>query len=452
MRRALALLATVVVLAGCGSKASGPGPSGGASVAPASTALLVRANTDFASARWQALAPLLRLSGAKLPSLAALRGALGPETDALALRPEDIDGNALVGLTQPADPAKLETLLAKHTPPLVSEEVADWRVVAADRATIDRLKRARNEGSLAGSSTYKEATSGLPADALASVYLDGTAFTHELDRRAKTGLGPVPGIGRVSWVAGAVVSRPGGLDVQLRLKGDEIEASPFTAALPAEVPTPVSVFVDAKGLDRTLDELKRSPELADRLGTIGKALGSGVLDDVIGLFKGEAAVYARPLPKGPEYTLVVKVEDEIAAKDTLDRLATLAGAAGQAVPAHLQVGGVDVTKITVGTTTLYDAVFGGKVVVSSAASGIRGLLGPAPRLAASPRWQAATQAAGMPDETAGIFYADLHRALPLLETLAGAKPATTQLPLGTSLLWASVDGSVLTVRGFVSVR
>jgi hypothetical protein len=447
VRRALPLLLAALALAGCGGKSAGPGPSGGASVAPASTALLLRANT----AEWATVAPLLESFGATLPDQEALKGALGPETDALALTADDLAKKTFLGLTQPPDPAKLDTLLAKHKPPLVSEEVAGWHVIAADRATIDRLKRARNQGSLADSSAYKDATEGLPANALGSVYADGAALTQELGRRLKAELGPIPGVGRVSWAAGAVSSRPGGADVQLRIKGDEIE-EPFAAQLPAVVPTPVSAFVDAKGLDRTLDELKRTPALTAKLGPISQALGSGLLDDLIALFKGEAAVYARPLPKGPEYTLVIAVPDETAAKSVLDRLATLAGALGQAVPKHLAVGGVDVTKITLGKTTLYAAVFGGKAVVTSAPSGIRGLERMGPHLADSPSWKAATAAAGMPAETAGIAYADLQQALPLLESLLGAKSTTPPKQLHTGLFWASVEGSVLSVSGFVSIR
>ena len=218
------------------------------------------------------------------------------------------------------------------------------------------------------------------------------------------------------------------------------------------MPTPVSLFVDEKGLDATLDELKRSPALTANLGSVAKLLGSGLLDDVIELFRGEAALYVRPLPKGPEYTLVVKVDDEDRANQTLDRLTTLAGAASQALPEHPRIEGVLATKLTVAKTTLYYGVFDGKVVVTTQPSGIRGLVRQGPRLADSPGWQAAADAAKLPEETAGIAYADVQRALPLLQTLAGAKPHDGLAPLGNGMLWASVDGSVLSVRGSVAVR
>jgi hypothetical protein len=457
MRRAVvaSAAAAAVLAAGCGSSSTS-GPSGGASVAPSSTAVFARIDSDLQSSQWQALAPLLQLlpSGTAdmLPGLDALKGALGPETDAAALSAADLDAEKIVGLTQPESTATLETLLAKHDPPLVSENIGGWQVVAADRETIDRFKRARNEGSLAANSSYRAATAGLPAQALATVYVDGSALTTEVDRRAQTGLGPIPGVGRVSWLAGAVSPAPGGLQAQLRLKGDEIEPFEYTAELPAQVPAPVSLFVDAKGLNATLDELRRSPALTGELATVAKTLG-GLLDDVIRLFEGEAAFYVRPLPAGPEYTLVVQVADEAAAAGTLGRLATLAGALSQALPEHLVVQGVPVTKLVVDTTTLYYAVFDGHVVITSAPSGIRGLVRTGPRLADTPGWKTAAAAAGLPAETAGIAYGDAGQALPLLAKLTGSTAKTdAAAPLHTGLAYLTVAGSVLSANGFVAVR
>ena len=174
---------------------------------------------------------------------------------------------------------------------------------------------------------------------------------------------------------------------------------------------------------------------------------------VIDLFKGEAAFYVRPLPRGPEYTLVLLTSDEAAARQTLDGLATLAGALAQAAPEHLTVRGVKVTKITVQKTALYYAVFDGKVVVTSAPSGIRGLLLSGPRVTATKGWQRAATAVGLPKETAGIVYGDAPTALRLLAKLTGSKTQVpAKLPVGTGLAYASVDGSVLSVKGYVDVR
>lgn len=388
---------------------------------------------------------LTRLFPRAASMLGRVRGALGPETDVVAL-----DEKTLLALTQPADTARLTAALAKERPQLVSEEVGDWRVIARDRATIDRLKRARNGGSLVGSDAYRDATAGLPSSALATFYADGGALPHVGDRRAAAA--PIPGLGHVSWAAGAFSRRRGGVDVQLRVRGDELAVRPYTAELPAQVPTPVTLLVDEQGLDRLLDELKRSPALAASKNPVVQALRTGLLDDAVALFRNEAALYVRPLPGRPEYTLVLTVDDEAAADAVVDRLVTLVSAATQQVPKHETIAGVDATSLTFGRTTAYYAIFDGKLVATTEPSGIRGLRGSGPRLVDSAAWRAAAAAASLPDKTAGLAYADVQRALPLVEALLGAKRQATATPFGRGLLYASVDGSVLTVRGFLALR
>ena len=463
MRR-LPIALLVVVLAGCGTATRTAGPAGGAAVAPKSTAFLLRLNTAFNSTQWTAFDALLKKfpDGASFISGIAGQGAdferdvkpaLGPETDLVALTGQDIGSGVFLGLTQPRNPAKLLELLAKGSEKSVSEVVADWRVIADGRSTIDRFKRGRNGGVLADSDAYREATGDLPSDALATVYAEGAAVTRAIDHVVKTGTGPVPGLGRIGWLAGAVTAKEHGFALDVRIQGDEIEATSFTAELPAEVPADVSLFLDVKGLDATLDELKRTPAFSKLLGPGAKALG-GLLDDAIALFKGEAAFYARPGAAGGEYTLVLEVADDLTAASTVDRLATIVGALLQEVPKPVEIAGVTAKRLVVGKVTLYYAVFGGKLVVTTAESGIAGLRSGGERLADSRSWADAKAAAEMPGETAGIFYADVPRVLPLLvKSKALPSQVTRNLaPLGTALVYGSVDGTVLSLKGFVSVR
>ena len=462
MRR-LSIAFLAVLLAGCGAGTKRAGPAGGAEVAPKSSAFLLRVNTDFGSADWAAVNMLLKSfpDGEKLFAGIAggadfdrdVKPALGPETDLVALSGRDLRQGVFLGLTQPKSPAKLDALLAKGTPRAVSEQVGDWRVISETRPAIDRFKQARNGGVLTSDKDYRKATDGLPENALARVYVDGAAVAQALGTRLKTGSGPVPGLGRIGWLAGAVTAREKGFALEARIQGDEIEATPFTAELPAEVPAGVTAYVDFKGLDATLEELRRTPALSNLLGSSSRLLG-GVLDDVIALFEGEGAFYVRPGTHGDEYTLVLKVADEQEAEATLDRLATLAGAVLQKVPEQVEIEGVSAEKLDLGKVTLYYAVFDGKLVITSAESGIRGLAGAGPRLAGSKAWQDAKAAAGMPSETAGILYADVGKLAPLLRKETKGTPTVERnlAALGTGLVYASVDGSLFSLEGFLSVR
>jgi hypothetical protein len=484
VRRLSVLFLSAALLAGCGGgggskQVASPGSStpGGASVAPLSTPFLLRLNTAFDSPQWQVFDRLLRKfpDGTKFYSSFAGQGvdfnndvkpALGSETDLLALTLQDLNSGAFLGLTQPQNEAKFLALLTKNdNTPSVSEQIADWHVIADERATIDRFKQARNEGVLSGSPAYKEAMAELPANALATLYVNGNVLTREIAKRAKTTAGPVPGVGRIAWLSGALTAQERGLALDFRVKGDELAASPFTAELPAEVPAGVSLFVDFKGLDAALDQLKRSPALQKQLGSAEQALG-GILDEVIGLFKNEGAFYIRPGATGNEYTLVLKVDDEAAAGATLDKLGTLVGAFAQKAPEQVDVAGVSAKKIAVGKGAVYYAVFDGKLVLTNAEGAIRGLKGGGQRLAGSQAWQDAKTSAGLPDQTVGIFYADVQKLLPLIEKLqassssgtgSSSKPLSPEAkrnlaPLGTVLLYGAVNGNVATAKGFVSVR
>jgi Protein of unknown function (DUF3352) len=479
-RPLLALLVALLALplAACGGGGGGKGSSattsgeGGAAIVPKTAPLLIRLDSTFDSPQWTALNALLKKfpDGDKLFSGIAgpgvdfeqdVKPALGPETDLFALNGQDLQNDVFLGATQPDDQAKFESLLAKGKDNPVSEEIEGWQVIADKRETIDRYKLAKRGGALADSADYKAAIDSLPPAAVATVYVDGPTLSRELSKDAKTGTGsgPVPGVGRISWLAGAVSAEEKGFALDLRLKGDELEVTPFTSELAAQVPADVALFVDVKGLDAALEEARRTPAVQKQLGEAQKALG-GLIDEVIALFKGETAITVRPVGAADEYTLVVTVEDEAQASATLDKLATLLGAYTQSAPEPLSVGGVPAHKLSLGKSAIYYTVFDGKLVVTNAEGGITGLQ-EGPRLADSQAYKDTAEAAGLPDQSTGIVYADVPKLLPLLDTLVKSgkdgKPIPPEVKLNlealtTVLVYGSVDGDVLTRKGFAAVR
>lgn len=466
MRRAAMLALAAALVAGCGSGSTHVSTGGvdaaGAGVAPKASAFFLRVDSSFESAQWQAFASLLKMFPGGEKALAQLGGegireALGPETDVIALNRADLDKSQFVGITQSDDKARLQTLLSKDTDtPRVSEEIAGWQAIADNRGLIDRFKAARNGGTLSGNARYTESLAGLPNDSIASLFVDGPVLTQAIGKTAKTGNGPVPGIGRISWLAAALTARQKAFVVDVQLKGDEIESTPYTAKLPDEVPADVSVFVDYKGLDRVLDEARHTPAVRQRLGAAEKAVG-GLLDQVVDLFKGEAAFYVRGSGAQPELTLLVAVDDPTAAKDTLDQIATLAGAQAQASPEPIRIGRFSVDKLAVNGTSIFYGVVEGKLVITNARSGISGL-DSANHLASARKWRTAVDAAGLPDQSAGIFYADVDELAKLAKKFSpDTSPITPTAQqaidhLGTVLIHGSVDGGVLLLKGLVSVR
>lgn len=484
MRKLLLLLAAAALLAGCGSssRSSGGGgsSSGGAQIAPATTSFLLSLDTAFDSSQWQTLDALLK----KIPNAEKLsasiggkgvnletdvKPALGPETDLLALNGADLNNKALVGLTQPADQAKFEALLAKRsgTKP-VTKEVDGWQVVADKAATIARFEAARSQGTLADNADYKAAMSDLPSDALATLYVSGGPLTAAIDKRAKTGSSSsLPGIGSVDWVSGAVTAVDNGFTVDLRVKSSkELQVSAYKPQLPAEVPADVALFVDFKGLDSALEQAKSSPALKNQLGGAEAAIG-GLLDEVIALFKNEGAFYVQTAGSSTAYVLVLEVDDTAAAQGTLDKIGTLVGALSQKPPKQVSIGGATVSELALGAKTTIDyGIVAGKLVISNSEAAIRDLAGSSERLADSQPWKDATSAAGMPDQVAGILYADVQSLEPVLEKLQASSSkssGSTSKPMspeakqalqafGTALLYGAVDGDVATAKGSLSLR
>lgn len=472
MRRRLALCSLLLVplVAGaCGggggttSPTSGTAAESGAAVAPATTELFFALDTDPESSQWKALESLAE----RFPALESLlsdsefqdlREVAGPETDILALTFDDAENNMFLGLLQPEDLAKFRQLLDASDSPSVNEEIGGWTVIADEREAIDRFKRARLNGTLAGNSAFRAATENLPAERLVSFFIPGGPIAKALEEQLDSESSPIPGVGRLSWVSGAIEARENGISIELRARGDEVSGAAFTPDLVEQVPAGVFVLVSFKGLDEALEDVKQNPAVQKRLGPDADVI-SETLDKVVALFESEGVFYVRSAGLGiPEGTLVLQTDDPADAVARVGELLTAAG--GQTTPPEdVEVGGVPAKKVAVSGTALYYAGFDGKLVVTSAPSGIEGLTESGTKLPEDPIYSEAIESAGLPEQTAGFVYLNLADLLPLAESLAeaGDNPPSEELKrnleaLRSLVLFASVEGSEILARGFLSIK
>jgi hypothetical protein len=475
LRLALLLLLAPLVLAACGGgggggggdePASQSGGSGAATVAPSGAELFVSANTDFQSDQWQNLEVLAdRFPALKKaledPDFQRDRDALGPEVALLVLRLQDFSNDAFIGLTQTSNEAKLRQLLERdRETPAVVEEIAGWQAFADKRDTLDRLKSARNAGTLADDALYADAVDGLPAERLFTFYLPGRpladALTRQLEKNGQQG--ELPDIARVDWLSGALEAREDGVGLQFRAKGNAArQTTTFAPQLLDEVPAGVLALASFKGLDKAIDGVLKSPLVQQQLGGADQFLGE-TRDKLVELFANEAALYVRPGSPIPEVTLVFQVTDEQQTAATLDELVSKVGPALKAPPEDVELGGVPAKKLALGTVNLYYAAFDGKLVVTSATTGISDLHRGGTPVADDPLFQGAVDAAGMPDETSGFLYVNFDDLLPLLqgfadlsnEPLPPAVRANLE-PLRSFLLYASEDEGEGVVHAFLGV-
>ena len=491
----LVLLAAAFALAGCGggdgggggeaeTPAEGAQAAAGAAIAPAGAAVFVSITTDAESAQWKAAAALLdRFPGrdqlirsiledteaAGLDWETDIKPALGPEVDIVVL-PTGGEEPAVVGLTQPADAAKLQKLVESGDEPGALEVVDGWTVVSDSQASIDAFKA--GDDSLADAEAYRTALESLPAESLVTVFIDGEKLT-ELAGQAAAGAGGsvsfsqlFGAFGKLGPIAFALSAQPGGVFFRgsaTQEGGPQLDN--FAADLPSLVPADAVLYLGFANLAEPLDSLlgiagEAEPTLDQQLAQAETFLGLSVRDDLLPLFAGEGALVVAPGSPIPAISLIVEVEDEQKAQQALDKLATLAGGfGGGGLPKATDIDGVAAQELVLEQFSVFYAVFDGKLVITSVRAGISGLVAAVPKLADDPAFAVARKAAGMPEETSGFIYMNLAEGIGLIEAyarLAGdAVPPEVSAnlePLGSFLAYSAREDGALTFSGFLSIE
>jgi hypothetical protein len=479
--------ALALAAAGCGGgndgdgAGAGPATSEGAGFIPATAAGFVFLNTDFESDGWKALDALLDKFPDREQVLSQLRSSLaeggvtmeeieaavGPEVDIGILGFEG-ESNA-VGLTQAKDKAKLDELIQKldaaddSGSPAVKEEVDGWTLISDNQAAIDAAKRAHGGASIADSDAYKEAMGDLSEDALLRFYLDGAALSRQLDAQTQGAASSLAGGGTVKSIAGEVTAEDEGFgfDFVTRTTGGS-EPKTYSSKLIDLVPADVLAYASFSGLGQQLKQVSSNPQLQSQLGFVQGALGVS-FTDLASLFEGEAAFYVRQGSPFPEVTLALTVDNEQQALATIDQLAmrlgALLGGGATAAPTPTKIGDVDAKRLSLGNFAAYYATFDGKLVLTSATTGISGLKGGGEKLGDDATFDEAQQAAGMADETAGFFYVNIEDALPVIENFAqtAGEPFPAQArsnlePLQSLLFYATAEKGKATVKGFLHIK
>jgi hypothetical protein len=440
MRRpllSLVVLITVLAIAGCGgggSSGSATGTASGAEVTPADAIAFISVNTDRDSGQWQQADDLLQkfplrdeiirglneeLSDEGVDFRRDVLPVLGPTLDIAVVGFEGGDPQ-VVGLAQPADKAKFNELLEKGDQPAVHTELEGWTVFSDTQATLDAFTKAGGE-KLADSDAFGDAMDELPEDANAKAYLDGGRLFSLLERE-------LPGFtggqaGELDWVSFALSSEDDGWKLQGAVKSDQSTGAAFTPTLLDRVPAGSLFLATFKGTQGTFDQLRKNPQFSRQSAQLEQLLGVR-FDDLARILEGESAFYVREGSPFPEVTLITKPADPQAALRTVDRaVGKLAGFAGGARPTRTQIEGVDARKLALGRVTLYYGVKDDVLIttISPAAFGDVGS-----SIEDDDTYSNAVEAAGVPDETSGIFYVNIKDAIPLIEGFA--QIAGEQLP------------------------
>jgi hypothetical protein len=474
----------VLVAAGCGGGDDGITGGGasadGADFVPANAPGFLYFNTDEDSDAWknlealvakfpdreQALRQLQEGFQAQGVTLDEIKAALGPEADFAFLAFQEGEGQAF-GLTEAEDQAKLDALIQRLDEAdegggdTVKEEVDGWTIVSDGQAAIDAAKRAHEGDSLAESDAFEQAMGDLSDDALFRFFVDGAAVSRQLDAQTQGAASSLAGGGRLESIAGDVTAEEDGFGFNLvtRTSGGS-EPKTYASQLVSLVPADVLVYASFNALGDQLKQVSSNPALQSQLGAIQGALGISVTE-LAALLSGEGAFFVRQGSPFPEVTLAVTVDDEQQAVTTIDRLAQRLAAfgGGAAAPTATRIGDVDAKRLSLGQFAIYYAGFDGKLVITSATTGISGLSEGGDKLSDDDTFTQAQESAEMPDETAGFLYVNVEDAVPLLENFAqtAGEPLPTEArsnlePLRSLLFYATAEKGKATVKGFLRIE
>jgi Protein of unknown function (DUF3352) len=473
-----AVLATLSLLVvGCGG---GGGSGAGGSFTP-SGAAMVRAGVlafaaidgDLDSGQWRQLDSLAQKFPARDEVIAKLerslskkgvdfeqdvKPALGPEVDLAVVTAGKGSQTHVVALTKPADPGKLEALVAKLNAGgapgrgAVYREVNGWYAVADSRAAIDAAL-AGGRRPLSEDPAFQEALGKLQGDALVKAFVEGKGVTALVGRGGRA-------LESLKYVAASVSAEKDGLRVRGASSGGNLVGGEFASTLIGSVPGDALAFLSFRGTSAAeqLDTLKANPRVRKALARLQATLGVP-LERILALLHGEVAFYARPAVGIPELTLALEESDVRGALATLDKIAAHLAKTMNARVGRATQGGHPVRTITFGRFAIHYGAADGTLVITSGPNGIADYGSSGNHLPDSADFKEAKDVAGMPDSTGGFVYLDLKNALPLLEGFAGltghglSNEASASLrPLRSFLAWSEGPSSSRTYDAFLEIK
>lgn len=473
---------------GSSNKSAGATGSGGsgADVVPASAPVFVSINSDLSSAQWKTLGTL----SDKFPGKAGLiaqakaslqkqgvdwdkdiKPALGPEIDIAVLSLSNGASDTVV-LTQPKDEAKLNAALDKGSPPHpVHETVNGWTVYANSQSALDAYKSAQSGDKLSKQSSFTDAMASLEPDAVAKLYVNGTAITQAAANSTSStgGIDTASLVGKLQWIAASAVATDNGLKIQGNVKSDKTfgGSKSYTAKLPDALPSGALVYLSfsdlASGLKSALDQVGKSvPNFQKQKAQLEQALGFTVDKDLLPLFADEGAVAVYSGTPIPTVDVVLTVSDATKAASILDRLGALANLAGGGAVKPVTIGGLAAKQLSFGSFSIYYAGFDGKLAISSTDTGLAALHGSGTKLSADPLYKDARTAASVPDSTNGFLYVNLQEGASSLLSLASLAGTTNSAaldqvrantaPLQSFFIYSTQKNGITSGTGFLGIK
>jgi hypothetical protein len=430
---AAAFLLLTVVVAGCGGSSSTGSPadpplgSGAAQLVPPDALAFASIDTDSSSQQWADLDQLTQGLGARRQLLQKLNTALaqhglsydgdvkpavGNELDYALLKGSSPSTPEVVAFAKPDDQSKLRALASKFdqgSEHYTVEEIGGWSVVADSADTFAAVRAAQRGRSLGDTSAYASAQSQLGGAAAVRVYAASGAIASLAKQLPELGGSPP------AWTAAKLDAGSDTIRVSAAAAGNGVPA-PSVPTLLRDVPSGAALAVAFNG----------SRGLAQALGGVKGTMLP--LQQLAPLLTGDGVLYVRAHGLVPELAAELAPSDPQAA---LARARTiLAGPAGKLGPIRLSA-----------------ELVGGKLVISDLPAAAAALGGGA-KLVDDAAFKNALKAAGAPQRTSALVYADMTQLAPFLQlgapALGGKALDPTLLDtldhVGAVVAWATRSG------------
>jgi hypothetical protein len=484
MRVAWAALVSMLVLvaAGCGGEDVGVGETSGAELLKPGALVYWETVSDPDSDQWQQVEDLLKRfpdgerwiaelrreieSDGKVTWERDIKPALGDRA-VVAVYARSTTDVSFVGMTNPEDPNKTIALVEKlnetdEGDDAVTRVVDDWVLIFDKEASIDAALKGDSGQALADAEGFKSALEELPDDALTRVYFDPAAAMDalaNLDPESGQAFRML-GLDGLDFAGAWAKAKDDGAEIAAALSGEGADrllgtGDPYSSKLLDRVPADAFAFYSFRGdgVKRQLERFQGNPLYAMGLREFENELGVKVAD-LVGLFEGEVAFFARQAAPIPELTLLLDAANPTEARQSAARLlTTLAERAGGEVT---QDGDITTAIFEGFTVNLGSAE--GLIVLTTSKDAIADVRGDGERLGDADRYKDALEAAGAPDEYTGLMYVDLTEAIDLIMGFASSSgedvPAEVRRnlePLRSIVAFGEEDGSLSSSLVFLEI-
>jgi hypothetical protein len=424
--RALVPLLAVSLLVGCGSSEHARPSIDVAELVPPDAVALISFDTDLNSARWQRVTGVVGpvyLGIGKLDFERDVRPAVGDQAHLAVFGPEDGLADSTLWFMRPKDESKLPALVDALGPGYELQRIGAWAAISDSAEALARVRQAESGRSLAEVDWFRDATTELSGDFVATSYAKNSAGFVSLPDELRL---VERALGSPRWLASGIGVQDDAVLVQVSAAA---AVAVYRPRLLREAPAGALLAVSFKNGQELLTAIAVEQSLREyRM----------LLTELAPALRGEGVFYVSPGLLLPTLTLEIESPNPARAAQALRDFAT-------------RLRGRTRNLLALRVITRDE-----RVVLTNAT-------GPEPgarSLVDDQTFKDALAAADAPEEVSWLAYADIHRLAPIVEGLSqllsgrslGEEQKARLDRLGTLVAFGARSGATTQLVARITIR